>query len=365
MRFISTPGLRVAASQLYLVGAGLAGGWLFSLIQMPAAWLAGSMAATVVLCALRLAPPMLPTIREIAMLLAGLAMGVAVTPETLHALGAYPVSLALLAVCMVVIMAASSFALARFRGWSPRDAFFASAPGALSAVLVIAVQERADIPRIAIVQIIRLLILIFVLPPIISALEPAAVLAAAPASILEPWAFALLAVAALLGWALFERWRISASVMLGAMFGSAIFTGTGLIDGRLPAPIATLGFVMVGCFIGQRFRGVEWGLLIRCLPDALLSVVVGLGVAAMFSALVSALTGVPFDNAVVALSPGGLEAMTMLALALKLDMVYVGVHHTVRFLFVGVWVAIALRLFPRWLHTRGRLRTDDDGPPTS
>ena len=40
--------------------------------------------------------------------------------------------------------------------------------------------------------------------------------------------------------------------------------------------------------------------------------------------------------AIVAFAPGGLEAMTVLALILSLDPLYVGIHHLVRFLGIGL-----------------------------
>ncbi|MCP8940015.1 AbrB family transcriptional regulator [Alsobacter sp. SYSU M60028] len=349
-----TKALRTGAGQIAMLGAGLLGGWLFSLMHVPAPWLAGPMTITVLLVGLRIAPPMLPQVRDVAMLMAGVSLGVSVTPDALHALGAYPVSLTLLCVGMVMLMAGSSLALTVLRGWSVRDAFFASAPGALSTVLVIAVEERADVPRIAVVQIVRLFVLILVLPGIVGSLAPAFDANLPPPPTVDAPALALLLAAALVGWAAMNRMRVSADIMLGSMLGSALLTGTGTLSGQVPPAISTLGFVLVGCFIGQRFRGVEWTLLVRLLPDALIAVVVGLGVAVGISALVEKLADVPFESAIVALAPGGLEAMTMLALALKIDPVYVSVHHTVRFLFVGAWVPLAVRMFPRLLGGRGR-----------
>jgi uncharacterized membrane protein AbrB (regulator of aidB expression) len=59
-------------------------------------------------------------------------------------------------------------------------------------------------------------------------------------------------------------------------------------------------------------------------------------VAALFAALAAWLAGVSFANGLVAFAPGGLEAMTVLALILGLDPLYVGIHHLVRFLGIGL-----------------------------
>ncbi len=107
------PALRAAAAQVFMIAVAAAGGFGFEQLQIPAPWLSGAMIATVVLCALKIAPVMLNPIRDLAMLLAGLSMGASVTPDTLGALTSYPVSLALLALCMLALMAASTVALTR------------------------------------------------------------------------------------------------------------------------------------------------------------------------------------------------------------------------------------------------------------
>jgi hypothetical protein len=49
----------------------------------------------------------------------------------------------------------------------------------------------------------------------------------------------------------------------------------------------------------------------------------------------------------VAFAPGGLEAMTVLALVLGLDPLYVGIHHLVRFLGIGLVLPVAVALLQR------------------
>ena len=47
-------------------------------------------------------------------------------------------------------------------------------------------------------------------------------------------------------------------------------------------------------------------------------------------------SGVTFADSLIAFAPGGLEAMTMLALILGLDPLYVGIHHLVRFIGIAL-----------------------------
>jgi uncharacterized protein len=338
--------IRSALAQLGMLAAAFAGGWAFNSLGIPAPWLSGPMIVTAVLASLNWVPPLVLPLRDLALLIAGVSMGASVTPESLGALGAYPASLLILLVSIAGMMAASMAVLTGFGRWSLKDAFFASAPGALSTVLMIAVEERADVPKIAIVQLFRLFVLVMVLPPVISALEPAAAQVAAAPLALPPAGFALLFAASFLAALLFEKLGIVAPYILGAMVASAALTGPGLLAGRFPVAVSTLGFVLIGVFIGQRFRGLDRTMALRLLPAACLSLVAALTVAGLGAGAVSLATEVSFGSSIVAFAPGGLEAMTVLAFALGLDTIYVGVHHIARFLLVGLMVPFAIRFWP-------------------
>ena len=64
----------------------------------------------------------------------------------------------------------------------------------------------------------------------------------------------------------------------------------------------------------------------------------------------TAATGIPYSHTLLAFSPGGLEAMVILAFALNLDPAYVGTHQIARFMVLS----LAMPLVYRWL--RGRWR---------
>ncbi len=352
---------RAIAGQLAMLAAAALGGWVFSLLNIPAAWLSGAMIVTAMLAGAGLVPVMAPALRDVAMLIAGVSMGAAVTPESLGALSAYPASLLILALSVALMMAASTAVLVRLSGWTVKDAYFASAPGALSAVLMIAVEQRADVAKIAVVQLFRLFVLVMVLPPVIAALEPASPSVAMTGVAFTPAAFALLIAVSLVSALLFEKARITAPFILGAMIASAALTGPGFLQGRFPPEVATAGFVLIGVFIGQRFRGVDGAAALRLLPAAMSSLLSTLLIAMLGAAAVSLATGIGFGSTIVAFAPGGLEAMTVLAFVLGLDTIYVGVHHVARFLLVGLFVPFALAALPRLGKGRQPVAPDGSG----
>jgi uncharacterized protein len=141
---------------------------------------------------------------------------------------------------------------------------------------------------------------------------------------------------------------VAAPILLGATIVSSVSHGTEWVTGVIPPVIATGGLVLIGLFIAERFRNLQRSTLRRALVAAFGSFTVGMVVAALFAGAAAWLAGVSFANGLVAFAPGGLEAMTVLALILGLDPLYVGIHHLVRFLGIG----LVLPLLIGWLQRR-------------
>jgi membrane AbrB-like protein len=239
-----TAGLRQLGRLLLTAALGAAGGTLFAWLGLPAAWLAGSMTA-VAAAALAGLPVDLPApVRNAAFVLLGVSMGTSVTPETMEQLRAWPLSLALLAGSVAATLMAGALYLRRVHGWDPVTARYASIPGALSSVLVLAATSAADLPRVALAQSVRLFTLVALMPAILSFLGDGAGAGpptnAAVTSTLPEIVVTLTASAAIAG--LLAALHVPGGVLLGAMVASAALHGTGLVAGRLPPGLLILGF---------------------------------------------------------------------------------------------------------------------------
>jgi membrane AbrB-like protein len=275
-------------------------------------------------------------------------MGAAVTPAAIAAMGRYPGSLILLVIGVVAISGASTAWLMRISGWRRADAVLASVPGALSTVLAVAADRKAEVASIAIVQNFRLFVLIALLPSLVVMTGGGGntgALIGEGLPIESPGSMAFILLGGLVLGAVFKRLRVAAPILLGATVVSSVSHGTEFVTGVIPPVIATGGLVLIGLFIAERFRNVQRSTLKRALVAALGSFSVGMIVAAIFAGFAAWLAGVSFANGLVAFAPGGLEAMTVLALILGLDPLYVGIHHLVRFLGIG----LVLPLLIGWL----------------
>ncbi|HEX8663032.1 MAG TPA: AbrB family transcriptional regulator [Beijerinckiaceae bacterium] len=334
-------------SQAAQILVAAAGGLAFHLLGIPAAWMSGAMVAVVAWGASGRGRPLPRPLADAAMLVSGATMGAGITPEALAAVTRYPLSLAVLAVSVVAGTGASMLWLIRVAGWRRDDALLASAPGALSTVLVVAADRKASVVAIAVVQSVRLFVLIALLPSLVVALgggRPGNLLPGEGMPVESPAGLFLVLAGGLALGLVFERLRIAAPVLLGATLVSAVVHATGSSPGVVPPPLAVVGLVLIGVFIGERFRTLQLSALRTTLAAAAGSLVVTVSVAMGFAALASALAGIGFSDAMVAFAPGGLEAMMVLALILGLDPLYVGVHHLARFLGIAMTLPLAAGL---------------------
>lgn len=336
------------------VAVAALGGFILSELGFPAAWMSGSMVAVVLWGAAGLARPLPRPLADAAMLISGASMGAGITPEALSAMARYPASLALLALAVMAVTGGSALWLTRVAGWRRGDAVLASAPGALSTVLAIAADRKGDVGAIAVVQSMRLFFLIALLPSVVVALGggAGALLPGAGRAMASPFGLAVVLIGGLCLGAIFERFRVAAPILLGATVASAALHATGAAPGVVPPPVAVGGLVLIGTFIGVRFRTLRWSAVRGLALGSVGSLAIGIGVATLFAALAALVPGVAF-------APGGLEAMMVLALVLGLDPLFVGVHHLARFL----GIALVLPLVIGRLGTPAR-SLDEKRPPS-
>jgi membrane AbrB-like protein len=328
--------LMILWREAWVIALAATGGAMLALFDVAAAWLSGSMLLVAVVGVLRPLPDLRKPWFDSTMLLSGALIGSAATPEALAAAARYPGSLAVLFVGLAAIMLATGAYLHYVARWSWIDSLLAAAPGALSAVIAVAQDKGADIGKIAVVQLFRILVLVAALPSIMQATGGG--LAGQPPVALIAGAGEMLLVlgCGLVTGLVFERLGVTAPIILGATLASAVLHGSGLVHGTLPPAIQIVVFVLLGAVMGGRVSNVKRRELAALFPLAIGGFVVSMAVAFAFAWPAAWLAGVPYATAMAAFAPGGLEAMAMLAFAMGLDPLYVGAHHLARFMLLGL-----------------------------
>jgi uncharacterized protein len=275
----------------------------------------------------------------------GVSMGGSVTPETLGAMARWPASVAMLVVTMLAVMVAVTLLLRR-AGWDRDTAILASAPGALSTVLALAAASGLDARRVVVVQCVRLIALVAFVPSLVWAVEPIG--GAAPAAHPAGWfpesvQWLVLLAASALGALALKRTGAPAPLMIGALVGSALLHGPGIVTTQVPNLALAAGFTVLGAFIALRFQGVTRAELARDFGLAIAALAVAVVLSALGALATVAVTGLPAGPVVIAFAPGGVEAMIGIAFALDLDPAYVGSHHVLRFVLIALLLPLVMR----------------------
>src|ERR1700722_10101214 len=333
---------------LETLAIGSIGGALFLVLHLPGGLITGAMIAVGV-AAIAGRPLMMPAIMTQAVLvLLGISLGALMSRQLLQHVSAYPLTIALLALATFCSTFGSSLYLQRVHGWDRTSAFLAGSPGALSQITILAIEKGADVSAIAVVQTMRVIILTAALPLLLTltGIAPAAAptLATAIASPLELTELVAASVAVSL---LLRLIRFPASWMFGAMIGSSLLHGAGLVEGGLPPWVRGVALVGIGALIGSRFARMKPKTLLSHVNAALGSFAIAILISAIFVAVIALTTAVRFSDVVVAFAPGAMDAMLALALTLHIDPIFVGAHHLSRFVFVTIATPGIVHLFGR------------------
>ncbi|GGF75785.1 membrane protein [Azorhizobium oxalatiphilum] len=352
---------RLQAAVLTVVLGG-AGGALFAWLDLPAPWMSGALVATSI-WAVAGKPLAVPDpLRGLTFVVLGASMGGALTPDALKQAAAWPISMAFLALSVAAVVAGCTLYFRRMAGWDMATALYASAPGALSAVIAMAETTTADMRKVAFAQGVRLFLLVAALPNLLHAagLEPG-VTPVPPED--GPWlGIALLLLASGAAGLVFEWLKVPGGLLLGAMGGSAALHLTGLSTAHIPALMLIPAFVVLGTTVGIRFEGTRFATLRESVIASLGGFAVGMAISVAFAVAAAAVTGEDTGKMVTAFAPGALETMTALGFALGYDPAFMSAHHLFR--FTGLSIALPLSAHLLFSLTRGeRERTDEIKQP--
>ena len=334
------------------------GGLTFGLLGMPAGYLSGSI--LVVACAALAGRPMfipVPLMRVLLVLI-GISLGAVVTPETLHGMATYPLSIGVLIVATSVISLCGMIYLRRVQGWDKITAYLAAVPGGLSQVMALAVELNADVRAIAIVQTIRVVIIAVGFPALLALLGLVSPVHRSMGGSFE-WAqadeLALLVIVSTAMAIVAYRLRFPGGLLFGAMLTSGVLHGSGYIHVVMPWWVSYTVMIAFGAVSGSRFANTPARLLLNYFGAAFGTFATAVSVAAIFTLVLTQYLTVPPAEIMIAYAPGAVDAMMLLALALNLDPVYVGAHHLTRILFVLLSLPLVVRKHGRAGKSAGEL----------
>jgi uncharacterized protein len=333
---------------LEALSIGTIGGLLFLVAGLPGGLISGAMLAVAFAAMMGRPLSVPPHFAQAVLVILGISLGALMSRQLLQHLSTYPLTIAVLALATFCTTFGSSLYLQHVHGWDRTSAFLAASPGALSQIVLLAIEKGADMPAIAVVQTLRVIILTAALPLVLTL--PGITSSSAPTlsqTVASPMGLAGLIGASVAVSLLLRMVSFPASWLFGAMIGSSILHGTGLIDGGLPPFVRGVALIGIGTLIGSRFARMRIKTLLGHLNAGLGSFVTACLITLVFVAIVALTTNVRLADILVAYAPGAMDAMLALALTLHIDPIFVGVHHLSRFIFVTIATPGIVHLFGR------------------
>ncbi|MCA1773822.1 MAG: AbrB family transcriptional regulator [Halomonas sp.] len=323
---------------------GAVGGFLFELSGLPLAWMLGPMIANLLASSQGVNVAVPEPLRNVFLAVMGLVLGSQVTPQLAHRVVDWPLSAGLL---LVGVAASTAVAAAWYRrcGFDPVSAWFGASPGAMTAMIMLGDKCGGDAQRIAVAQSLRIILVILFLPPLFWSFEGGSG-AVGPENTTLEHGWMLLSIPLLLP---LGRWlRLPSAALLAPLLAAALLSGFDIASLTLPDWGMNLMLWVLGSAIGSRFKGMTRRLLGRYLWQSGVATLLALAVLAVFAELIHQLLGVGRDVALLALAPGGIGEMAILAVALDIDPVFVAFHHLLRM----VTLMLVAPFWARWLLRR-------------
>jgi hypothetical protein len=323
------------------------GGGVATLLGLPAGWLMGG-ALAVTGAAMAGMPVAVPArLRDVAFVLIGMSMGASVAPDSLSLLASWPISLMGLVIELVLIITLTGWMLAKVFKLDPGTAYLSSFPGHLSFVMGIAAAGVGDARQIVIIQVIRILMLTIAVPigamflPIDHFTPPV------PTDFLSLWQLLALAAGCVVAGLIFVRLKVPAGFVLGAMAAATAAKLGGLYTEALPTPLMIVTFVLTGALIGSRFAGITRAEFFTAAKGGIVATAMTLGIVTVVVYGVSLFVDMPFGQLWLGLSPGALEGMGALGIALGYDTAFIAAHHVIRLLLLSFAIPAVVLLIRR------------------
>ena len=309
------PSIETAETLLIAV----AGGSAFTLLGFPAGLVSGSVLA-VAAAALLGRPVGCPfRLARVGYVVVGILLGAVVTPQTLKGFAAWPASVVLLMVAAVGMMLATTTYLRVVHRWDRLSALMGASPGSMMQVIALSTELGADLRAVAIVQTMRVLLLTIGIPgglALFGLVAPAVPVVRGPAGGSSLAEIVVVVAVSTATASAMARLRFPGGLLFGAMAGSGVLHGTGLVQAVLPWWIGSAAVIVLGAVVGSRFANTTFRLIVGYLGAAFGSFAVSLSVATLFVLIVTHFFPFPIANVVVAFSPGAQDTMMVLALAL-------------------------------------------------
>ncbi len=334
---------RRAGAWAALLILSIASTWALRTLHIPAALMLGPMLSAIIIAQYHGKLEMRRPIVMGAQALLGCRLGMAISPELLHsALGYLPT---LFAFVLAVVLATVALAVVVSRAsWFPgTTAVWGLSPGAASAMVMLAGIYGSDARIVAVMQYLRVLAaaLVAILVGTLMGSPEAnghGIPTTGPGIVWFPpidgVAFTETLALALLG--ALAAWisKRSIAILFVPMIGGAFLQISGLGRLELPAFLAAAVFAVIGWNIGLKFTRASLRASMKLMPRIVAVIAAMIALCGALSWPLAHVIGVDALSAYLALSPGGLDSVLIIATSTHVDLPLILAAQIVRLIVV-------------------------------
>jgi hypothetical protein len=326
----------------------LAGGALDAL-GLPLGWMVGAMLATGYL-AWRDAAAVPALLHPAGLVVLGLGLGQSFTPPVLAAVSAALPAILTGGVLSILAGLAVAPLYRRIAGTDARTAYFASVPGGIVTMAVLAERAGAAVGPVTVAQTLRMAAVVLIFPPLVAIFasggRDAAFSAALPA--VSTIGLVLLLAGGMAVALLGTRIGLANAAMLAPCLLAMALSGGGALPSAVPLWLVDAAQVAMGASLGLRLSPRQLG------SGPRRQVAAGIASALAVSALLAVagvtlgwIAGLPPVAVMLGMAPGGMPEMTVTAKALELAVPLVLGFHLVRTVLCNLLVGPVWRLAER------------------
>jgi len=297
-----------------VVAAGAVAALVFSLLGLPSPALFGGLLAGVVrTLAVRRRIAVPSPAMAAAQAVVGVSMGSLVDLQTLRAVAANWLPVLLVTVGTLLLSLLAGLILRLQPGINPVTGAFALIAGGASGIIVMARELGADERMVAVLQYLRVLLIVVLMPVVATGLYGASPDIGSGAGRGGPGALVGLLFTVgcgVLGLLIGRKLALPVAALLGPLVLAAVVDLSGLGHGaQVPDVVGAGAFLVIGLRVGVSFTRDSLATIGRALPLAL-GVILGLiAASAGLGAVLAATTGASALDGYLATTPGGLYAV--------------------------------------------------------
>jgi hypothetical protein len=326
--------------------------FLFLELSLPGALMLGPMAAAIALGVLRSDIHVHRIPFGFAQGVVGCMVAQSLTPAVMHAFWSRGVLFVSIVLSIIVFNCAMGWFLSHSGAFPGTTAVWGLLPGAASSMIIMAESCGADVRLVAFIQYLRVVMVGFFASFVahFNIHHPIAgrVFHWFPEVLPLPFGetMTIILVGTFIGYFL----RISGGMLLIPLFAGSILQAGGLASIMLPGWLLASAYMCIGWTVGLRFRRDVLLYAARMIPRAVLSIFVVIVFCGFLGYLLNRFLGVDPLTAYLATSPGGVDAVAIIATSANVKVGFVMALQLSRMLLVVLigplvsrWVAVRVQ----------------------